>query len=360
MVVTPACSLPLITWDSRSVAGWHYCCGSVWETRRWWQESTSVKCLCIQTHSLLHPHPLSSPLFRLTQQAYAVPVKFIVRNPQNYFLEKKKKRRRTERRARERLRVRAAGADECFWVCLEKRDWDEARACSLTSMDCSLGNVPANRVCVIVCVGPCVCVHACYTPKQQSTPIMTYNIKVEVFWRGDRDSCHNKIPTINPSSSLSPSCPSLLSFRSRNKVRSLHRSCQYTYGDLWRVHINQSTKSGSVCTKCASVWPMLAFLELNLRSFPELFCLNEPAIFGMKNISSWPILVKAGHHALLSPLSQRRGERFPALFSHGVEAEVVLLLSHFFIFFSLVLCYFFISRSCDSFPASDSTQFVVL
>lgn len=199
MVVTPACSLPLITWDSRSVAGWHYCCGSVWETRRWWQESTSVKCLCIQTHSLLHPHPLSSPLFRLTQQAYAVPVKFIVRNPQNYFLEKKKKRRRTERRARERLRVRAAGADECFWVCLEKRDWDEARACSLTSMDCSLGNVPANRVCVIVCVGPCVCVCMRAT-RPNSSPLQSWptTSRLRSFDEGTGTAATTRFPQLTP------------------------------------------------------------------------------------------------------------------------------------------------------------------
>lgn len=143
-------------------------------------------------------------------------------------------------RAKGGVRVWAAGVDECFWVCLEKRDWDEARACSLTSMDCSLGNVPANRV--------CVCARARFTCTNsgslQSWPTTSRLRSFGV--RGGGGAATTRFPQ-SPSSSLSPSCPLLTSFvlslsHRNSQVNNLYVRLNYSRRDLLRVHINQSAE----------------------------------------------------------------------------------------------------------------------
>lgn len=154
-------------------------------------------------------------------------------------------------RAKGGVRVWAAGVDECFWVCLEKRDWDEARACSLTSMDCSLGNVPANRVCVCArayaCM--CVCVRACVLHAQ--TVVASNHDLQRQGWGllasgAGGGAATTRFPQ-SPSSSLSPSCPLLTSFvlslsHRNSQVNNLYVRLNYSRRDLLRVHINQSAE----------------------------------------------------------------------------------------------------------------------
>lgn len=86
------------------------------------------------------------------------------------------------------VRNSAAEGGWVFGVCLEKGDWDEARARSLTSMDCSLGSMPAKSAPVRACVCFCVLV-----PSNHDL-----HTKVELFDDNDRDSCHNKITAVAP------------------------------------------------------------------------------------------------------------------------------------------------------------------
>lgn len=141
---TRVCRLSLITSDSFGNSVTWYCCGSVWETQTDSDESQPVSSVCV--HNSL-PSSTSrracppadstgfmsrpSPLWFTSQQLFPV------------------LNRRAGRREREQQEWKEESRSEwVFWVCLEKRDWDEARACALTSMDCSLGNMPATCVCV--------------------------------------------------------------------------------------------------------------------------------------------------------------------------------------------------------------------
>lgn len=69
--------------------------------------------------------------------------------PQRLSVWEKERELKKERATRERMSENPSGrSGQVFSDCLEKRDWDEARVCSLTSIDCSLGNVPRSCVCV--------------------------------------------------------------------------------------------------------------------------------------------------------------------------------------------------------------------
>lgn len=128
----------------------------------------------------------------------------MVHIPATILSEKAGRRREGEQNTKEQeSENQCSGTSWVFWVCLENRDWDEARACSLTSMDRSLGSMPAKCVhecvCVLLwmCVYFCECLSVCLMHKQWSNHDL--HIKVEVFDDSDGDSCHNKITPVTPS-----------------------------------------------------------------------------------------------------------------------------------------------------------------
>ena len=161
--------------------------------------------MCIQPPSLPH-----LPLFsasQLIQQAHVAPVLLMVHVAATISSVRKegwKERKRENNKGEKgRVRTRAAGVDECFEFVWRRGTGMRQEPAPLTSMDCSLGNMPAKCVCACVSVSVCVCVLHVQTAVRSNHDL---RIKVEVFDDGDRDSCHNKIP-IHNSSSLSPSFP---------------------------------------------------------------------------------------------------------------------------------------------------------